>query len=399
MTDQRWKAEYKRSLVPTFNPSEVLSYGSGSHVYSESGKSYLDFLGGIAVNSLGHNHPDLVAAVSTQAAQMIHVSNLFASRPQIELAETIIRHAGVGESARVFFANSGTEANEAAFKLARLHGGTARPRILSLENSFHGRSMGALALTGKPALHAPFEPMPAGVVHIPATLEALELALGGADASEVAAIIVEPIQGEDGVHPLPHGYLQRARELTTRAGALLIIDEIQTGVARTGSWFAFQHEGIIPDAFTLAKGLGGGVPVGALVTVGQASTLFTPGSHGTTFGGNPLATAAAKTVLDVIERDDLVAAARVRGAEITDHILTLNSPFIEGVRGSGLLLGIALTRPVAQQLVAAALECGLIINAPNPSTLRLAPPLTVTPDDTAEFRVKLGRALTLLEDS
>ncbi len=388
-----WEKEYAHSLVHTFNPAEILDRGQGCYVYAESGKKYLDFLGGIAVNSLGHAHPAIVETASEQVAKLMHVSNLFASRPQIELAETLKRLSGGGDTARVFFANSGTEANEAAFKLARLHGGAARPRILALEKSFHGRTMGALALTGKPTLRIPFEPMPSGVEHIPATIEALEAALSGPQASEVAAIIVEPIQGEDGVNPLPAGYLRRARELTREAGALLIIDEIQTGLGRTGEWFAYQHEGILPDAFTLAKGLGGGFPIGAIVTIGEASMLFTPGTHGTTFGGNPLGTAIGGTVLSVIERDGLVEAARMRGAQVTEGILSLGNPLVAGVRGAGLLLGVALSQPVANQVVAAALEVGLIVNAPNESTIRLAPPLIVGDAEIADFTRLFGEAL------
>ncbi|MFC4224889.1 acetylornithine transaminase [Lysinibacter cavernae] len=390
-----WQSEYQHSLVNTFGiPKELLVRGEGCHVWNEEGKRYLDFLAGIAVNSLGHAHPAVVEAAATQAATLIHVSNIFASRPQIELAEHIIRLSEIGETGRVFFGNSGTEANEAAFKLARLHGGPGRPRILALENAFHGRTMGALALTGKPAMRIPFEPMPAGVEHIPATIEALEHALSGINGDQVAALIVEPIQGETGVHPLPDGYLKRARELTTAAGALLIIDEIQTGIGRTGKWLAFQHEGIVPDAFTLAKGLGGGVPIGALVTVGEASQLFAPGLHGSTFGGNPFATAVAGAVLSEIESEGLVDAATKRGEQLRVGILSLNSDLVEGVRGKGLLLGIALGSPISAAVAQACLERGLIVNAPNDSTIRLAPPLIIGDSEIEEFLSIFAEALS-----
>jgi acetylornithine aminotransferase len=333
-----------------------------------------------------------VEAVTRQAGALAHVSNYFATAPQIELAETLRRLTGAGETGRVYFANSGTEANEAAFKLARLNAAGGRHRVLALQNAFHGRTMGALALTGKAAMRAPFEPMPRGVEHLEASIEALEAALD----ESVAALIVEPIQGEAGVIPLPAGYLERARELTREHGALLIVDEIQTGVGRTGRWFAYQEAGILPDAVTLAKGLGGGFPVGALVTFGEASDLLQKGHHGSTFGGNPLATAVAGAVLAEIERADLLGNARERGAQIVDALTALDSPLIGGVRGAGLLLGIALTRPVAAELAAACLDAGLIVNAANDSSIRLAPPLVVTAADVAEFAERFDRALQTL---
>ncbi|KGJ79001.1 acetylornithine aminotransferase [Cryobacterium roopkundense] len=393
-TTATWPDRYAASMMGTFAPPlALLVRGEGCYAWDDEGTEYLDFLAGIAVNSLGHAHPDLVATVTEQMSTLAHVSNYFASEPQLDLAERLQRLAGAGAEGRVYFCNSGTEANEAAFKLARLNvvGGT-RPRILTLVDSFHGRTMGALALTGKPAMQAPFDPMPGGVEHIDSTIEALEAAVD----DTVSAFVLEPIKGEAGVLPLPDGYLRRARELCTQHGVLLILDEIQTGVARTGEWFAFQHEGVQPDAVTLAKGLGGGLPIGALVTFGAASALFQRGQHGSTFGGNPLVTAAANTVLAVIERDDLVANAARRGEQLREIIAGLGSPLIDGVRGRGLLLGVALHEPVARELAASALAAGLIVNAPNDSTIRLAPPLIVGDAEIAEFGRRFGQALATL---
>lgn len=378
-----WKHDAERDLV--LNAGErlaLLTRGEGSYLWDSDGRRHLDFLAGIAVTSLGHAHPVFVDAVSRQAATLAHVSNYFATPPQLALAARLKRLAGAGIDGRVFFSNSGAEANEAAFKLARLHGGTERPRILALENGFHGRTMGSLALTAKPSMRAPFEPMPGGVEHIPATVEALEAALD----DRVAAVIVEPIQGEAGVVELPEGYLAAARSLTLAHGALLIVDEIQTGAGRTGAWFGFSHEGITPDAITLAKGIGGGFPIGALVTYGAASALFTPGSHGSTFGGNPLATAVADAVLAEIEDAGLVENAARRGVEVREAIADIASPLVAGVRGKGLLIGVALTEPVAGAVVAAAQERGLIVNAANPETVRIAPALTIGDAEVAEFR-------------
>jgi acetylornithine/N-succinyldiaminopimelate aminotransferase len=392
-----WQQRYSDSMLPVFGtPLALLVRGEGCYVWDDEGTEYLDFLAGIAVNALGHAHPALVTAVSEQVATLAHVSNYFASPPQIELAERLQRLTGAGAAGRVFFANSGTEANEAALKLARLNTGDGadgpRTRILTLTDSFHGRTMGGLALSGKPAMREAFLPVPGGVDHIEPTLEALEAALDGT----VAALIVEPVQGEAGVFDLPDGYLARARELCTQHGVLLILDEIQTGVARTGDWFAFQHEHIQPDALTLAKGLGGGVPIGALVTFGAASELFSRGQHGSTFGGNPLATAAANAVLTVIEDDDLVANSTRRGEQLREIIARIDSPLITAVRGRGLLLGLGLAEPVATELAAAALAAGLIVNAPNASTIRLAPPLIIGDAELAEFERRFRSALASL---
>ncbi|WOQ70360.1 acetylornithine transaminase [Microbacterium limosum] len=378
-----WQDDAGRDLVRSFGERMAMFVrGEGAYLWDDAGRRYLDFLGGIAVNSLGHAHPVFVEALARQAATLTHVSNYFATPPQLQLAATLKRLAGTGERGRVYFGNSGAEANEAAFKLARLHGReSGRPRILTLENAFHGRTMGTLALTGKPAMQEPFSPMVPGVEHIPVTIEALEAALD----DTVAALVVEPIQGEAGVVELPEGYLAAARELTSAHGVLLIVDEIQTGAGRTGAWFGFQHAGITPDAITVAKGIGGGFPIGALITFGDASELFFPGSHGSTFGGNALGTAVAGAVLGEIERAGLVANAAARGAQIRDAIADIHSPLVTGCRGQGLLIGIALARPVAGAVVAAAQTHGLIVNAANPSTVRIAPPLTIGDDEIAEF--------------
>ncbi|MET0974568.1 MAG: acetylornithine transaminase [Leifsonia sp.] len=375
-------------------PLGMLDRGAGCWVWDMDGKPYLDFLAGIAVNSLGHAHPAFVGAVSAQAAKLAHVSNYFATEPQVALAELLKRLTGAGDRGRVYFGNSGAEANEAAFKLARLHAEGRRTRIITLRDSFHGRTMGGLALSGKPAMRADFLPVPGGVEHIEPTLEALEAAIDGT----VSALFVEPILGEAGVRPLPDGFLERARDLTTEHGALLIIDEIQTGAGRTGRWFGFQHTDVVPDAVTLAKGIGGGFPIGALVTYGNASALFAAGQHGSTFGGNPLATATSIAVLEEIESAGLVENAAVRGEELRAVIAAIGSPLITGVRGAGLLLGIALAEPVAAGIVAAALREGLIINAPNPFSIRLAPPLIIGDEEIAEFAERFSRAIASVQN-
>ena len=386
-----WQQRFDERIMRSIGmPLAKLERGEGVRVWDDAGNEYLDFLGGIAVNSLGYGHPVFVDAVASQAATLAHVSNYFTTEPTLELAERLIRLAGAGERGRVWFGNSGAEANEAAFKLARLNNsGGARTRVLALVDAFHGRTMGSLALTGKAHMRDPFEPMPGGVEHIPATLEALEASIDDA----VAALIVEPIQGEAGVVELPEGFLEAARELTRRHGALLIIDEIQTGGGRTGAWFGFQHAGITPDAITVAKGIGGGFPIGGLITYGETSSLFTKGQHGSTFGGNPLATAVANAVLAEIERAGLVDNAARRGDELRERILGIGSPLVHGVRGRGLLIGVGLSAPVAGRVVAEAMRGGLIVNAANDSTIRLAPPLIIGERDVDEFIIRFAGAL------
>ncbi len=390
-----WHDDLERDIVRFGGDRPAMFVrGEGSHLWDDTGRRYLDFLGGIAVTSLGHSHPVFVEAVAAQAATLTHVSNLFVTPPQLILAAQLKRLAGAGESGRVFFGNSGAEANEAAFKLARLHGGAARPRILALKNAFHGRTMGSLALTGKAYMQEPFLPMPGGVEFLDSTVEALEEALD----DRVAALFVEPIKGEAGVLELPEGYLAAARALTAQHGALLIVDEIQTGAGRTGEWFAFQRAGITPDAITVAKGVGGGFPIGALITYGAASELFYPGTHGSTFGGNALATAVASAVLGEIERADLVGNAAARGAQLRAAIERLDSRLVTGCRGQGLLVGIGLRHPVAAAVVTAALELGLIVNAANESTIRLAPALTIGDVEIDEFVDLFARALAVVEE-
>nr|WP_308799939.1 acetylornithine transaminase [Agromyces protaetiae] len=390
-----WRARFDRHMMRSLGtPLAKLERGQGARVWDDQGREYLDFLAGIAVNSLGHAHPVFVEAVSRQAATLAHVSNYFMTEPVLELADRLTRLAGAGDGGRVWFGNSGAEANEAAFKLARLNNsGGARTRVIALVDAFHGRTMGSLALTGKPHMRQAFEPLPGGVEHIPATIEALEAAVDDA----VAAVILEPIQGEAGVVELPAGFLEAAREVTRRHGALLIVDEIQTGAGRTGAWFGFQHAGITPDAITVAKGIGGGFPIGALITFGRASELYQRGMHGSTFGGNPLATAVSNAVLGEIERAGLVENAARRGAQLRERILGLGSPAIAGVRGRGLLLGVAFAEPIATRVAHAALESGLIVNAANDSTLRIAPPLTIGDAELDEFDRRFARALELAE--
>ena len=396
MHTHNWRERYGDAMMGSLAPPlAMLERGEGAHVWDVDGNRYLDFLAGIAVNALGHAHPVLVDAVSRQVATLAHVSNYFASPPQLELAERLRRITGAGDAGRVFFANSGAEAIEAAIKLARLNRGDGRrTRILSLLNSFHGRTMGSLSLTGKTALRKDFEPLLPGIEHIDTTIAALEEAMD----DTVAAIFIEPIKGEAGVLDLPEGFLQRARELATENGALLVLDEIQTGVGRTGTWFAFQQTGVLPDALTLAKGIAGGVPIGALITFGAASDLFQPGQHGSTFGGNPLATAAGNAVLGEIERAGLIENASAIGAKLQAIVEAIGSPLITEVRGQGALVGLGLSQPVAGALSAAAFANGLIINAPNDSSIRIAPPLIIGDTELEEFRQKFTialRALTL----
>jgi acetylornithine aminotransferase len=369
-----WLERYDRSLLGVFGrPQLVLEHGNGAWVWDVDGRRFLDLVGGIAVNALGHNHPALVAAVSKQAGQLVHVSNFFTSVPQVELAERLLSLAAAPEGSAVFFCNSGAEAVEAGIKLARR---TGRTGILAAEGAFHGRTTGALALTHKPAYREPFEPLIPGVMHVPwGDADALRAAV----TEETSAVVLEPVQGEAGVRRGDPAYLQVAREVTAAAGALLLLDEVQTGVGRTGSWFAFQQAGVVPDAVTLAKGLGGGVPIGALVTFGpQVSRLLGPGQHGSTFGGNPLACAAGLAVLDTIDAEGLLEHARQAGEHLERRVLGLGHPEVTGVRGAGLLRAITLAGDHAPAVVALARDAGFLVNAVAPDAVRLAPPLVVT---------------------
>ncbi len=395
----QWQDAAARDLMSLGGRLALLERGEGSHVWDADGRRHLDFLGGIAVNALGHAHPVFVEAVARQAATLSHVSNYFATPQQLELAARLKQLAGTGERGRVFLANSGTEANETAIKLARLHGHRAGMAegglIVSLDGAFHGRSTGALALTPKAAYQDPFRPLLPGVKHIAPTLDALEELFAGGE--RVAALVVEPIQGEAGVLPLPDGYLRRARELTTAHGALLILDEVQTGMGRTGQWFAFQSEGVVPDAITLAKGIAAGFPLGALVTFGDASDLFYPGTHNSTFGGNPLASAVANAVIQEIQDRDLLANVAARGAQLREGVSGM--PLVAGTRGAGLLIGIRLTAPVAGEVRAAAQERGLIVNAPTDDAIRIAPAYTIGDAEVAEFLELFAAALSAVADS
>jgi acetylornithine aminotransferase len=384
---------YAQSLIGVYGrPKTVLTRGQGCYVWDADGNRYLDLLAGIAVNALGHGHPAVVDALCRQGASLIHVSNFFATPPQIELAERLISVAGAPAGSAVFFANSGTEAIEAAIKLSRR---TARTGLVAAEAAFHGRTTGALALTHKQAYREPFEPLIPSVTHVPLNDEA---ALRAAVNADVAAVFLEPLQGEAGVITAEPAYLQLARELTAASGTLLIIDEVQTGVGRTGTWFAFQQAGIVPDAITVAKGLGAGVPIGALVTFGPGvSGLLTAGQHGTTFGGNPLAASVGLAVLDTIESENLLAHVTCVGNHLRDSVVALDHPLIRGVRGAGLLRAIELSADVSAVVTDRALAAGFIVNAPTPDAIRLAPPLVVTKAQIDSFVKALPALLEALE--
>lgn len=382
--------QWNEAITNTYGaPPLGLVSGAGSTVVDEEGKSYIDMLAGIAVNSLGYGHPAVVQAVSQQVAKLAHVSNLFASEPVVEVAQKL--KARVGDSdARVFFCNSGTEANEAAFKVARL---TGKKRVLAAHHGFHGRTMGALVMTGQPGKRAPFEPLPAGVEFYPyGDIEYLRT-LVEQDPANTAAIILEPIQGETGVIPAPSGFLVKVRQLCDEYGLLLIVDEVQTGVGRTGDFFAFQSAGILPDVITMAKGLGAGLPIGATIVRGAAKDLLTPGSHGTTFGGNPVACAAANAVLDTIDAA-FISEVRNKGERLAERVAAL--PGVVEVRGRGLMLGVVLERPVAKQVVSVGFKHGVIVNAPSDSVVRLTPTLVI---EEAELDVAVNRFALALSDA
>lgn len=386
-TNAAWTERYTGALMNTFGPPKtVLVRGEGAHVWDADGREYVDLLGGIAVNALGHGHPRLVAAVTEQLQTLGHISNFFASGPQITLAE---RLGGLLQAeriepveTRVFFTNSGAEANEAAFKLTRR---TGRTKIVATEGSFHGRTMGALALTSKLAYREPFEPLPGDVVFVPyGDAAALEAAVD----RDTAAILVEPVQGEAGVIVPPRDYLPTAQRIAHENGALLWLDEIQTGVGRTGTWFAHQNPALVdapvtPDIVTLAKGLAGGIPIGACLATHGAGKLFDPGNHGTTFGGNPVAAAAALAVLDAIVEEDLLAHASAQGARLR-AAAAADSRVVE-TRGEGLLVGLTLAERRAAEVVTAAQDAGFLLNAATPERVRMAPPLNLADADLDAF--------------
>ncbi|WP_343600630.1 acetylornithine transaminase [Mycobacterium sp.] len=351
-------------------PPLALVSGDGAVVTDTEGRQYLDLLGGIAVNVLGHRHPAVLEAVTNQLSTLGHTANLYATEPGIALAEALVDH--LGAQARVFFCNSGAEANEVAFKISRL---TGKTNIVAAQGAFHGRTMGSLALTGQPDKRAPFEPLPGRVTHVPyGDVDAL----AGAVDSTTAAVFLEPIMGEGGVVVPPAGYLAAARDITARHGALLVLDEVQTGMGRTGTFFAHHHDGITPDVVTLAKGLGGGLPIGACLAVGAAGDLLTPGMHGSTFGGNPVCAAAALAVLRALADGDLVRRAGMLGKSLSHSIDALDHPLVDHVRGRGLLCGVVLTAPTAKDVEHAAREAGFLVNAAAPGVVRLAPPLMIT---------------------
>ncbi len=353
-------------------PPIALASGDGAVVTDVDGKTYVDLLGGIAVNVLGHRHPAVIEAVTHQLSTLGHTSNLYATEPGVALAEELVALLGAETRARVFFCNSGTEANELAFKLSRL---TGRTKLVAAQEAFHGRTMGSLALTGQPAKQAPFEPLPGYVTHVRyGDVDALAAAVDDG----TAAVFLEPIMGESGVVVPPEGYLAAAHDITSRHGALLVLDEVQTGMGRTGAFYAHQHDGITPDVVTLAKGLGGGLPIGACLAVGPAAELMTPGLHGSTFGGNPVCTAAALAVLRTLATEGLVRRADVLGKTLRQGIESLGHPLVDHVRGRGLLLGIVLTAQQAKTAEAAARDAGYLVNAAARDVIRLAPPLIIT---------------------
>lgn len=388
------QATWQKTLMNNYGTPEVaLKSGKGATVSDVDGNEYIDMLAGIAVNSLGYAHPKVVEAVSQQVATLGHASNIFITQPALDVAGGLIDRfrecAGekAADSARVFFCNSGTEANEAAFKLARL---TGRSRILAATHGFHGRTMGALAMTGQPDKQAPFAPLPQGVEFYPYGYLDYVRKLVAHNPSDTAAIILEPIQGETGVIPAPEGFLSGLRELCDEHGILLIIDEVQTGIGRTGSFWAFEQHGVVPDVVTMAKGLGAGMPIGAVLAHGKAAELFSPGKHGTTFGGNPVACAAANAVLETIDQQFLEHVVEV-GKQLHEQLSRLD--LVEEVRGAGLMLGVVLREPIAKKAVAAGLKLGVILNAPSENVLRLTPPLIISAELAEQAVQKIAAAL------
>ena len=379
---QRWSAVMMNNYG---TPPLALASGDGAVVTDVDGNDYVDLLGGIAVNVLGHRHPAVIEAVNRQMNTLGHTSNLYATEPGVALAESLV--GLLGAPARAFFCNSGTEANEVAFKITRL---TGRTKLVAAEGAFHGRTMGSLALTGQPSKQAPFAPLPGDVTFVPyGDVDALRAAVD----SGTAAVFLEPIMGEGGVVVPPAGYLAAARDITAEHGALLVLDEVQTGVGRTGAFFAHQHDGVTPDVVTLAKGLGGGLPIGACLAIGATAELLTPGLHGSTFGGNPVCTAAALAVLQVLADERLIERADVLGKTLSHGIESLAHPLVGHVRGRGLLRGVVLTAPSAKHVETAAREAGFLVNAAAPDVVRLAPPLVITETQIDSFLAALPAVL------
>ncbi len=387
---EEWQSRWDAAMMPNYGtPPIALDHGSGSTVWDVDGREYLDFVGGIAVSSLGHAHPAVVAAVTDQVGRLVHTSNLYVHAPGVTLAERLLDLAGV--PGRVFFGNSGAEAVECALKIARRHGHThgERVEVVSTSNSFHGRTMGALSVTGNPSKREPFAPLPGPVAFAPyGDVEAIRAAVG----PQTAAVVVEPLQGEGGLVEPPVGYLAAVRAICDDAGALLIVDEVQSGIGRTGHWFASLAEGVRPDVITLAKGLGGGMPIGACLAFGDVAATFAPGDHGSTFGGNPVSCAAALAVLDTIADQHLLDHVKRVGEHLADGLAAIDSPIVAGVRGVGLWRGLAFAGDHAAAVENVARSNGLLVNTVKPAVLRLAPPLVVTD-------AEVDRAVALLNDA
>jgi acetylornithine aminotransferase len=373
LQQERWKASIQNNYG---SPEISLVKGVGAQVWDSDGKEYLDFLGGIATNILGHAHPVLISAVTKQVNELGHVSNLYSHPRAIELAEKLKELTG-STQAKVFFCNSGAEANEAALKLSRLSG---RKKIVSTLGSFHGRTIGALSITGQVAKRKAFLPLLKDVAFIPYNdVKAAKKAIN----KKTAMVIIEPIQGENGVVVPDLGYLKALRELTSKHGVLLVLDCVQTGMGRTGEWFGFEHEGVLPDVITLAKGLGGGLPLGAMIAIGGASSLFEPGSHGSTFGGSPIACASALASIKYLEDEKILE--RVKRLELTLKLEISKSPMVASVRGSGLLIGIVLKEPIAKKFITDLQLNGILANATSESVIRIAPPLIVSDSQVSNF--------------
>ncbi|GAA3369351.1 acetylornithine transaminase [Streptomyces sannanensis] len=378
MSNQELSQRWQSVMTDNYGtPKLSLVRGAGAQVWDADGTQYTDFVGGIAVNALGHAHPAVVEAVSRQITSLGHISNLYVAEPPVALAERLIQLSG--RPGRVFFCNSGAEANEAAFKIGRL---TGRTHMVATEGGFHGRTMGALALTGQPKKQEPFLPLPGEVTHVPyGDVEALRAAV----TEDTAFVIIEPIQGENGVVVPPAGYLEAAREITRATGTLLVLDEVQTGIGRTGHWFEHLAQGVEPDVVTLAKGLGGGLPLGAVVAFGAAADLLKPGQHGTTFGGNPVACAAGLAVIDTLAAGGTLDNVKRLGEKLRGGIESFGHPLVSHVRGAGLLLGIVLTESLAPQVQQAAQNAGFLVNVPAPDVVRLMPPLIIGDDEVDAF--------------
>ena len=383
---------FEAALMPNYGiPPVAIARGQGNRVWDADGKQYLDLIAGIAVSALGHAHPAIVEAVSAQVAKVAHTSNLFLHEPEVALAERLL--SLLGGPGRVFFANSGTEANEAAIKLVlrkQDSASTSRKAIVAADHSFHGRSLGSLAITGKESIRAPFAPFGLTVRWVPyGDVAALQAAV----REDVAGVFLEPALGEGGVVPAPEGYLRAARDITASAGAALVLDEIQSGIGRTGAWFACQAEGILPDVITLAKGLGGGLPIGACIGIGDYGTAFHAGDHGSTFGGNPVSCAAALAVIGAIESEGILANVAKVGGQLKDGIAALSHPLLRGVRGTGLWLAAVLASEKAADVAAAARELGFLVNPVQPDAIRIAPPLILTEAEAGEFLAALPSIL------